>query len=459
MRLFVTLISMEHRYSWSWIEAQVAQAAEAWNGCVGRHLPAGPRYSRDEQRKRERAYDQALRAVEREARRVPRTSTARLLAQRRIVDAFPPFASIALDLNAEAVELLTGSFLPVGTQLARWARGFDRTLSVADIVQACRNAWTACGLQALLGQPMELTPSIFAYSLLYPYSDNCLDHPQLSTMEKLCFSERFRQRLSGLRPIACNAREAAVWTMVQMIEEQYPRSSYPQVYDCLLAIHRAQEQSIAQLCSGGRGDNSLDNSELLRISCAKGGSSVLANACLVQPWLTPEESRFSFDWGVLLQLGDDLQDVREDLGRGSVTLFTRAAARGEPLDSLVLQLLNFSQQVADRMDRLPHGARLLKDLLRMSWRTLILMAVADAQQFLSPAFLAALEPSSPFRFGFLRARNEKLAGRQALYAVLFDAFLEAGPGGQSELPLPGQSLPVADLAPVAELRCLSNSFA
>jgi hypothetical protein len=454
---------MEHRYSWSWIEAQVAQAAGAWNGCAGRLLPAGPRFSLREQRKRERAYDQALRAVEREARRAPRTPSERQLAQQRIVDAFPRFASIALNLDSEAVQLLTGSFLPVGTQLARWARGFDATLSMADIIQACRNAWTACGLQALLGQPMELTPPIFAYSLLYPYSDNCLDHPELSTAEKLRFSERFRQCLRGLRPSVCNAREASVWVMVQMIEEQYPRSSYPQVFDCLLAIHRAQEQSIAQLGSGRRFDNSLsnylDDSDLLRISCSKGGTSVLANACLVQPRLSLEESRFSIDWGVLLQLGDDLQDVGEDLCRGSVTLFTRAAALGKPFDSLVLQLLNFSQQVADRMDRQPHGTRLLKDLLRMSWRSLILMAVADAQQFFSPAFLAELEPSSLFRFDFLRARNRKLAGRQAIYSILFDAFLEAGPGGQSGLPLPGKSLPDADSPPVAGVGSLSNSFA
>jgi hypothetical protein len=161
----------------------------------------------------------------------------------------------------------------------------------------------------------------------------------------------------------------------------------------------------------------------------------------------------------LLQLGDDLQDGGEDLGRGSVTLFTRAAARGEPLDSLVLQLLNFSQQVADRMDRLPHGTPLLKDLLRMSWRSIILMAVANAQQFFSPAFLASLEPSSPFRFDFLRARNRKLTGRQALYAVLFDAFLEAGPGEGSESPLAGKSLLDAGKPAVADLRSLSNSFA
>lgn len=458
---------MEHRYSWSWIEAQVALAAGSWNGCTGRLLPASPRYSLDEQRKRERAYDQALRAVEREARRAPRNPTGRLLAQRRIVEAFARFASVALDLEPEAVELLTGSFLPVGAQLARWARGFDPALSVADIIQACRNAWTACGLQALLGQPMELTPSIFAYSLLYPYSDNCLDHPGLSTAEKLRFSERFRQRLCGLGPSACTAREAAVWAMVRLIEEQYPRPLYPQVFDCLLAIHRAQEGSIAQLGNGGRRDNSqdnssynsLDNSELERISCSKGGTSVLANACLLQPRLSLEESQFSIDWGVLLQLGDDLQDVGEDLGRGSVTLFTRAAARGEPLDSLVVQLLNFSQQVADRMDRLPHGTPLLKDLLRMSWRSLILMAVANAQQFFSPAFLAGLEPSSPFRFDFLRARNRRLTGRQALYGVLFDAFLEAGPGERSESPLAGKSLLDAGKPAVADLRFLSGSFA
>jgi hypothetical protein len=450
---------MVDRYSWGRIEAQVALAAESWKGCEGRSLPPIPRYTVNEQRKRERAYDHAQRAVEREARKAPRTRGERLLAQQRIVDAFPRFATVALDLSPEAVPLLTGSFLPVGTQLARWARAYDRTLSVADIVQACRNAWTACGLQALLGQPMELTPSILAYSLLYPYSDNCLDLPEISTVEKLLFSERFRRRLRGLRLSACNGREAAVWAMVQMIEEQYPRPRYPQVYDCLLAIHRAQQQSIAQLGVGGCRDNSLDDSELLRISCAKGGTSVLANACLVLPRLSPDESQFSIDWGVLLQLGDDLQDVREDLQRGSVTLFTRAACVGKPLDSLVLQLLNFSRQVAERMDSLPHGTPVLKDLLRMSWRSLILMAVSGAQEFFSPAFLTELEPSSPFRFGFLKERSEKLTGRKALYGILFDAFLEAGPEQRSGVFMPADSHPQTEVTPLTEVRCLRSSFA
>ena len=97
------------------------------------------------------------------------------------------------------VDLLTNDFLPVGTKLARWARRFDPTLSMADITQACRNAWTACGLQPLLGESIGITPSILGYSLLYPYSDNFLDCEDVSGEAKLRFSERFRDRLRGQR--------------------------------------------------------------------------------------------------------------------------------------------------------------------------------------------------------------------------------------------------------------------
>jgi len=427
---------MELRYSWPWVEAQVGDTIQGWNRCSTDSVPPLPRFTPHEQRTREKAYDQGLRSVEREARRIPRTKAERSSARSRIVDAFPPFAAVALGLAPEAVDLLTGTFLRAGTDLARWARGFDKELTVSDTIQACRNAWTACGLQALLGQPMQLTPSVAAYSMLYPYSDNHLDDPSLRNADKLLFSERFRGRLGGRRLPAGNRHEASVWAMVQLIEEQYPRERYPQVFDCLLAIHRAQEQSLVQLSSGTRSASPMDALELLRISCAKGGTSVLADGCLAQPWLTSEESRFAFEWGVLLQLGDDLQDVEEDLRRGSDTLFTRAASAGVPLDGLVVQLLNFSQRVADGMDRLPHGSEMLKDLLRMSWRSLILMAVANARQFFSGAFLAELETCSAFRFDFLRARNQNLAARESFYAVLFDAFVEAGEGTTCALPMP-----------------------
>ena len=97
---------------------------------------------------------------------------------------------------------------------------------------------------------------------------------------------------------------------------------------------------------------------------------------------------------------------------------------GVPLDGLATQLLSFSEQVGARMDGLPHGSAMLKDLLRISWRSLIVGAVADSQQFFSAEFLQEIENSFPFRFGFLRARRTRFASREGLCSKLFDAFLK-----------------------------------
>ena len=194
------------------------------------------------------------------------------------------------------------------------------------------------------------------------------------------------------------------------------------------------------------------------MSCAKGGSSVLADGCLARGWLSEEESRFAFEWGVLLQLGDDLQDLREDRLRGSDTLFSRAVALGRPLDGLVIQLLNFSDRVGARMDRLPNGTEKLKELLKMSWRSLIVGAVAYSHEFCSPEFLCEMESYSPFRFEFLRARRDRLTSRQGLYATLFEAFLEAPEGEDGELPPPERQntfSPESDLEPVAVVAPMS----
>jgi hypothetical protein len=429
---------MKDLYDWTWVEAEVARTVDVWNECSSAQATQNSvRFNSGEQRVREKAYDAELLTVEREARRTARTKAERIAMQDRIVASFGRFAASALDLEPETVNLLTNDFLPAGTKLARWSKRFDASLSTSDIMQACRNTWTACGLQALLGEPIGLTPAILGYSLLYPYSDNFLDRADVSRDAKLQFSERFLARLRGDQITASDERETALWALVKLIEEQYPRADFPDVFACLLAIHRAQEESIAQLRSGkGRSGD-----EVLRMSCAKGGSSVLADACLARGWMSEEESRFSFAWGALLQLGDDLQDLREDMERGSVTLFTQAAVMGIPLDGLVIQLLNFSDRVANQMDELNEGTERLKKLMRMSWRSLIIGAVANAHNLFTPAFVMEAEHSSPFRFQFLRSRHERLASKQGLYAALFDAFYEA-PEDEGELPMPASSIRV-----------------
>ena len=438
---------MHPTFSWHWVESQSVLAAESWRACADHPPPRGPFYTSQQQCQREQVYDDCLRAVERELHTSSRTEAARAGFQGRLAATFARFATTALGLEASAAEVITQGFLPAGAEFARLSRRFDPALTMAEIVQACRNAWTVYGLQPLLDEPSRITPSIVGYSLLYPYTDNYLDRRDASAQAKRRFCARFRVRLRGERIPARDAHEAAVWALVAMIESQYPRARYPQVFDSLLAIHQAQEQSMAQLGAGLNSGLDIDRpctgDEILRISCAKGGSSVLADACLARGSLNQLESQAAFDWGVLLQLGDDLQDIQEDLRRGSATLFTRAAAEGIPLDSLVIQLLNFSQRVGVELDRFPAGSAMLKDLLRMSWRSLIVAAVAHAPEFFSAAFLSELECSSPFRFSFLQARNKKLTSRKGLCTAVFSALVEEPE--TKELPITGLTLSPAAL--------------
>jgi hypothetical protein len=182
---------MKQFYSWSWVETQVARTIDILNDSAAPSVLGGIQYSLHEQQKREKAYDEALRAVEREAKRTPRNRLERFARQNRITTSFARFSAAALDLEDEAIALLTNDFLPVGTKLARWARQFDASLSMGDTIQACRNAWTACGLQPLLGERVGITPSILGYSLLYPYSDNYLDRVDVSAEAKAPLQQAF----------------------------------------------------------------------------------------------------------------------------------------------------------------------------------------------------------------------------------------------------------------------------
>lgn len=428
---------MQEPFDWSWVEARVAETMHLWHCCAARApLPAAA-YSPADQRRREQAYDRALAEVEREVRVKPATPADRAAVRARTTESFVRFSAEALDLHPDALDLLTNEFLPIGTRLAAWAQRFDPDLGREDIVQACRNAWTACGLQPLFGECIELTPSILAYSLLYPYTDNYLDQLTTSSDDKHRFSDRFRRRLSGNPIHPANHHESALWALVGLIENQYPRDLHPAVYGSLLAIHRAQEDSIAQLGAL----RSASTARLLQLSCAKGGTSVLADACLARGALTPQESRFAFHWGVLLQVGDDLQDVRDDLRRGSATLFSRAAALRIPLDHLANQLLSFSDCVGAEMDALAFGSPMLRNLLRMSWRSLIINAISDSHRFFSRTYLAEVERSSPFRFNFLQARRKRLTRRRGLYEQIFDALADQECESNTGLPIPARAIP------------------
>ena len=397
------------------------RAIAVWGEGGAEFAAIGREYTTAEQIACEQHLDRFLASIEAELRRLPRTRAERDESRRRITAAFVDFSRGAIGLAEPHLKLLLeGGFSTIGTELGRQARRFDARVSTTDIVQACRNTWTACGLQALASGQMRVTPSIFAYSMLYPYSDNYMDDRRIAPPAKLSFSDRFGRRLAGEPVAAANDREETIWRLVALIESEYSRAEYPAVFASLLAIHDAQEASLRLLRRGGP----TADVDVLRLSFAKGGSSVLADAYLAAGSVTEHHARFAFDWGVLLQLADDLQDVDRDRERGLLTLFSQASEHG-PLDETTNRTLQFAQQVMAQLGAFPDGPAALKELILSSSFSMLIRSAGEAGHLYSGPYLALLERRSPFRFAFWRERRAQLARRGNVLKKLFEAFLAA----------------------------------
>ena len=307
----------------------------------------------------------------------------------------------AFSYQHEEIDLMFSAEMMASTKnFIKQARSYDRNLPIESVFQACRNVWIMNGLQLILGYPVELTPAIFAYSMLYPYTDNFVDDPLISSSEKVAFSQRFTNRLSGLNVLPENEQEAKIFQMVDMIEGQFERSAYPGVYESLLGIHQAQTDSMELFQQ-----KQLSDEDALRICIAKGGTSVLADGYLITGDLKDDEKDFLFGYGAYLQLLDDVQDVKEDLDSGLMTTFS-SLAQTQKLDAIIFKTFNFGEQVLNDSKELLSRVELdFKGLLQKSILLFFVESVAMDSQFYSSKFQSELEKIAPFSFSFVRNKR------------------------------------------------------
>jgi len=279
----------------------------------------GPTHTPAEHESNEVELEAFVDVLTRESRRAGRRRDIDAAGERRILGAFARLATGALRWDDRHLEpLLSNGFRDALRAFPVRARSFDSSLRPAEIYQAARNALTMHCLQALLGVAVESTPAVLGYSLLYPFTDNLLDDESLDVAAKVAFSRRLADRLRGREVDPCDMREARIFQLVAMIEGQYPRERFPGVFASLLAIHHAQERSIALIA----GATPLPGRTIVEIGVEKGGTSVLADGYLVAGALTPAQAGCIFGLGVFLQLRDDLEDVEDDGTRGLETVFS-----------------------------------------------------------------------------------------------------------------------------------------
>lgn len=305
--------------------------------------------------------------------------------------------------------LLDGGFCDVTAGFIEQARAFDLSVRLDDILQALRNAWIMNCIQVFAGIDVRLTPSVFAYSMLYPYTDNFLDAGGISETRKHDTNTRLEKRLAGEPVEAETPLENRLFKLVAMIEGEHDRRFSPMVYGSLLGIHSAQVRSMRQDAG-----SPLSFDEIKEISAEKGGCSVLADGYLVKGSLSEDEAAFIFSFGLLLQLVDDLQDVPADMRGGHKTLFTlNGGAYAEPV---VNRLINFTVRLLGNDKVFSAGkAYRMKRLIKDSVILLVMGAAASSSGMFGKAYLENLEEYSPVGFKTL-ADCQKRIGRE--YAKL-----------------------------------------
>lgn len=280
---------------------------------------------------------------------------------------------------------------------------FDPEMDVYDIFQAIRNVWIMNSIQILYDVEVRLTPSIFAYSMLYPYSDNYLDDSSISIQEKIEFNQRFRKWLLGEEVEPLNHREKHIYNLVKKIEGEFKRDDYPEVFMSLLGIHYAQVQSLIQ-----QKEKTLPfEKDIIGITFEKGGTSVLADAYLIRGKLKDDEAEFMFGYGVLLQIIDDLQDIEEDFRNAHMTIFSQIEDKYD-LDRLVNKLFNFIDDFFHNENTFTsEKAEKLKKVIQDCSKIMIFEAISKNKKRFSKQYIKDVEDSLVIRFYYLKKIKSK----------------------------------------------------
>jgi hypothetical protein len=402
-----------------------------WQTSTSR-LDSGRTYTIREQLDRERQVEVFLDSLVGEIKPKPARTGSRAEAQaivsaaarQSLIDSGKQLACSVLGLKENQIAIVFSNGLIEQSELfTQMARQFDPAISAEDIYQASRNVWTMNFFQLLLGLPVQISPAVFAFSMLYPYSDNYLDDPSISFETKLSFNERFRQRLKGQPVVPANPQEALISDLIGKIEIQYDREQYPQVYDSLLALHAAQSKSIKLLL----GDRSPYEVDVLGICFEKGGMSGLADGYLVAGDLTEEQKAFTFLYGIYTQLIDDLEDVNIDLKAGLMTVFSGSAHHWS-LEPVTNRTLHLGSELIRSMTIFTSPVRQpFCEFLEQSLPILIATSIGCARKYYPSEYVREMEKYMPVRLAFLDKQKKKLEKQKIGLSRLLEFFTANSP--------------------------------
>lgn len=308
-------------------------------------------------------------------------------------------------------------------RFVRQTRSFDPELSAENIWQALRNYFIYAVIADLQGQKQECKEAAFAYSLLYPYTDNFIDEKGHTKQEKESYNRMIADILQGApgmpekrtqeapEKVSSRVLEKSVANMpekriqektsqlLKRLVDSYTGEKNQEIRNLLLMMLEAQSRSIRQ--QTGKGE--LTKEDILNISAYKGSVSVLIDYFFTTEELREEEVRFYMRFGFFLQLADDLQDRKEDRKSGSKTLMVHATQKGELAEN-VNRLLHYAHRIFAEFT--PVNNR-LKSFMEKNSYSLVLGAAMENPECFSKEEQERMERCFLIHMEFLQKFSQK----------------------------------------------------
>ncbi len=323
-----------------------------------------------------------------------------------------------LNMEAAMSEKTLNAFKKELKSFIRRVRKFDPDLSIESMGQAARNYMVYAIFLELNGLDQCCSSSIFGYSMLYPYTDNYIDHPDRTREEKEHFNKLIEDKIKGVPYEALVSHEEKTAELLSAIEEDYDRQD--DIFPGLLHMLEAQRNSLQQEDR----QVTLTEEDILDISIYKGGLSVLIDRYFINKPLSENDLYFYYGFGFLLQLCDDLQDITEDKTNGSRTVFSISDCKLET-EEKINKLLHYTKNLFQSCESKSEN---FSNFLLTNCYFLILFSALGSGEHVSKEWFPWMEERLPvsaaffkiFRSGF---SSETLDENKPKYMMMLDTFI------------------------------------
>lgn len=280
-------------------------------------------------------------------------------------------------------------------------RCFAPEMDIDDIGKAGRNYMVYSVFNILNDVEQACTDAIFGYSMLYPVTDNFLDDPNITPQEKKQYNQFIKEKLMGHCVTPKLGCEKTTFDLLEMVEQDYPRDSGSNIYTVLLCMLDAQIYSLKQ-----QRDIELSQEEIFDISAYKGGVSVLADRMFVKKELVPDEITFYLGLGLILQIGDDLQDIYQDIKDKSQTIMTQKSDDPVRLEKTVNKLFNFIKSIAKEGKA---GDARVVEALEKTCCQLVMTSILQSKDYFTKDYLDRIEKYLPVTTEFINEQTKSIS--------------------------------------------------